>query len=242
MSPTTEGPVILETDAGPLRYTIMRSSRRKKTLELRVEPGGVVVVAAPVRISRADIEGFIIARTAWIQRRIATRGAEPNARFENGTVIPFGGGSLALEVRTGGARGASVERDGEILRVTVPRGQGGGEHVRAAVERWLREQVLALVTERVAARSAEMGVLPAGIRIANQKRRWGSCSPTGVLRFNWRLATVSDEVLDYVVVHELAHLRHMNHSTEFWAFVASALPGHQSARKRLRESRPSLFF
>lgn len=230
MNRTTEGPVILETDTGPIQFTIVRSARRKKTLELRVEPGGVVVVAAPLRASTADIERFVRARTGWVRDRIDTSGAAPGALLETGSAIPFRGGSLVLEVRNGTAKRTRVVRDGAVLRVTVP----GGEWVRPAVERWLGEQARQLVTARVADRAAEMGVSPAGVRIANQKRRWGSCSPTGVLRFNWRLAMVDDEVLDYVVVHELAHLRHMNHSKEFWDFVAGLVPNHSDLKKKLQ--------
>lgn len=234
MSRTTEGPVILETDAGPIQFTIIRSARRKKTLELRVEPGGVVVVAAPLRASTADIERFVRARTEWVRDRIDTSGAGPDTSLEDGSEIPFRGQSLVLEVRRGSTKSPRVDRDGDLLRVTTPAGDGGDEHVRPAVERWLREQARQLVSTRVVERAAEMAVTPAGVRIANQKRRWGSCSPTGVLRFNWRLAMVADEVLDYVVVHELAHLRHMNHSKEFWDFVALFVPDHMELKRQLR--------
>ena len=81
-----------------------------------------------------------------------------------------------------------------------------------------------------------MGVTPKTVKVANQKRRWGSCSARGALRFSWRMARLPEDVFDYIVVHELAHLKQMNHSPRFWSVVESVCPNHKSHRRWLRKN------
>ena len=103
-------------------------------------------------------------------------------------------------------------------------------------ERGHKERALALLTERCGFFSGMMGVTYTHIGISGARSRWGSCSPRGRLRFNWRLAMAPAHVLDYVVVHELAHLKELNHSRRFWAQVAAILPDFREAKTWLKEN------
>lgn len=243
MAHSEQGPVELITAAGLIRYRVVRSARRKKTIQVRLDPENGVIVTAPERASRAEIEGLVQARSGWIVERLATLAAVPRQSLTSGSTVPFSGGTLLLTVRTSNRKRAHVRHNEGTLTIEVPKAAGPtGEEdlVRAALQKWYMARALEQVEESVSRWAPKLGVQPAGVRVANQKRRWGSCSPTGVLRFNWRLVLADPELLDYVVVHELAHLRHMNHSKEFWAVVATALPGHLPLRKRLRELEPTL--
>ena len=98
-----------------------------------------------------------------------------------------------------------------------------------------RARAKEILPARVAHFAAIMGLSPAQVKISGAKTRWGSCSSKGSLNFSWRLMLAGDELIDYVVVHELAHLREMNHSPRFWAVVAQAMPDYQRRRKLLKE-------
>lgn len=243
MAHSEQGPVELITAAGLVRYRVVRSARRRKTIQVRLDPEHGVVVTAPVRASRAEIEGLVQARSGWIVERLGILAAIPRQSLTSGSTVPFRGGTLALTVRTSSRKRAHVHHNEDTLTIEVPVGLHPTEaedRVRAALQKWYMARALEHVEESVSRWAPKLGAQPAGVRVANQKRRWGSCSPTGVLRFNWRLVLADPELMDYVVVHELAHLRHMNHSKEFWEVVATAIPGHLPLRKRLRELEPTL--
>ncbi len=120
----------------------------------------------------------------------------------------------------------------------------GGEERRDAIERavtgWFRREAGAHFEARVTRWAAIGGRAPSGVRIGNQRRRWGSCAPDGTLRFNWRLLMAEQTVIDYVVVHELAHLAVRSHSSEFWNEVERVLPDYRERKALLRRIGPSL--
>ena len=243
MANSEQGPVELITAAGLIRYTVRRSARRKKTIEIRVDPEHGVMVSAPLRASRAEIERLVQARSGWIVERMTTGTAAPKPSLSSGSTVPYRGKTLDLTVQTSKRKRAGVHHNEASLTVEVPAGPAPAEaedRVRETLQKWYAARTLEHVEEAVSQWAPKLGVTPAGVRVVNPKHRWGSCSPTGVLRFNWRLVLAEPELLEYVVVHELAHLRHMNHSKEFWEVVAGATPEHAWLRKRLRELGPSL--
>ena len=127
--------------------------------------------------------------------------------------------------------------------VDVPRNLRGEERltkVRAAFEAWYRERAATKLPPRVDRIAGLLGVRAKGILIRDQRRRWSSCSPDGTLRFNWRAIMAPPALLDYVVAHELAHLRVRSHTSEYWSVVAQAIPDYRLRRQRLREVGPLL--
>ncbi|HET7044519.1 MAG TPA: SprT family zinc-dependent metalloprotease [Gaiellaceae bacterium] len=155
--------------------------------------------------------------------------------------VPFGGPPLLVVPR--GVSRARAERFLAERRPWVER-QLARQVPRLALppvsERDGRRRARALATELCEREAPLLGVAYARIRIADQRSRWGSCSSRGTLSFNWRLALAPAAVLDYVVVHELCHLREPNHSARFWALVEAARPGYREPRRWLREHGPEL--
>ena len=113
--------------------------------------------------------------------------------------------------------------------------------IEAALERWYRERAAEVFAARVARWAPEVGATPSRVLVRAQRRRWGSCAADRSLRFNWRLMLAEPEIVDYVVVHELAHLLVPSHSGAFWDVVARVLPEHRALRRRLVEAGPSLY-
>jgi len=124
-----------------------------------------------------------------------------------------------------------IKRD-MTLEVRAPLKTPKAKRVMIQVYRSVAKKILANKVDGYARR---MGVTPAAVKVNNAKTRWGSCSSKNSINFSWRLVMADDDVIDYVVVHELAHIREHNHSERFWRVVASALPDYERRRKKLKE-------
>lgn len=203
-------------------------------------------VAAPSAVSTAEIQALLMRRQGWILRQLdrATPG-EAQRRLNDGSALPFLGRSLRLVFEQTQVRRIRVERCGETLHVRIPAAlQGEPRHaaVVRALERWYRDRAAEQFDAAVRRWAPLVGAEPAAVLVRAQRRRWGSCSTRGVLRLNWRLVLAPPELIDYVVVHELSHLRVPNHSPAFWAQVARVLPAWKPLRTRLNEIGPSLTF
>ena len=198
----------------------------------------MVEVAAPCRTAIKEIEGILEKRGKWILDKLEAASAEPPpSHLVTGESIPLMGKELTLVVKPTDIRRVSVTSDGERLEVLVPQelpSDEQQERVRTAVVRWYRVQIEEYLRQRVAHWLPQMGreQMPK-ILVREQRARWGSCSSDSTLRFSWRLAMVEPELIDSVVVHELAHLDVMNHSPAFWQVVLRAMPDARERRKRL---------
>ena len=225
-----------------IEYRIRRSRQRKKTYQVSIV-SGEVALAVPFSTTNGQAEEMVRQKARWILSKLDVAPAKPAApTFLSGEKLPFKGGELTLWVQgvvstpTGLPE---VSRERRRLKVTVPVGLDDatrGQQIEAALMTWYAHRAGEEVDEHLARWLPVLGngTLPT-VRIRNQKRRWGSCSHTGSLRFNWRLAMLEPALTEYVVVHELCHLTHMNHSAEFWALVAQHLPDVKERRRRLRE-------
>ena len=222
-------------------YTLKRSSRRRRSIELSVDPVAGLVVAAPAKTPEHEIDALVRRRARWVRKALQdARNRERHLcrAFVTGETLPYLGRSLPLSV-VGGASAArpTVELAGARLEVRVAEGvdaPGRRLAVRAAVERWYRRQAEAIFSDRTRLFAPQIGVRPARIAIKAQKTRWGSCGKNGALNLNWVLVMAPLPVLDYLVVHELCHLRHPGHGARFWKLVSSVLPDYQSQRAELR--------
>jgi predicted metal-dependent hydrolase len=227
-----------------IEYQVRRSSRRRKTVQVTVDGGGVQV-AVPQDISDEEVRAIVRGRAPWILAHAsdALLDASPK-RFVSGETLPYLGRNVRMVVSVGDVRAPEVRFDHWRLRITVPRDLSEGNRsgcIRRAVVAWYRRRAearLATIVERWWPRFG--GREPYRLLIRDQRQRWGSCAPDGTLRFNWRLAMLRPDLAEYVVVHELAHLRVRNHSTEFWNLLSRAMPDAQERRRRLREVGKSL--
>lgn len=224
-----------------LSYQLRRSPRRR-TIAIAMDPQDGLVVYSPMRVSAEGLGEFLREKARWIlshARKIEeARARAPVLAWQAGGEVPYRGGRVTLTVEPGADRG-EVALEAERLIVRTPPEDGlfpEGEPIRHLVVAWLREQAALHVTARVQAFEPLVDVRPRRVRVRDQKRRWGSCSVHGVLNFNWRLILAPEAVLDYVVVHELCHLKEMNHSPRFWAWVERILPDYGTPRAWLRQN------
>lgn len=222
-----------------------RISQRARRLRFEVRPGAGLEVTTPPGVSVARIEAVMREKTHWITTML-TRYAQPprsvvDSPLQSGALLPFAGGHLQLivDVNAASKRSILVMEEG-ILRLTIPVSMP--EALHTALEAWYRRQGRRVFTERVAYWNAQFGFSHGRIAIRDQKSRWGSCSRQGNLNFNWRLLLAPLAVLDYIVIHELAHLKEGNHSPRFWALVAEKCPDYRSHRTWLRQHGPELRF
>lgn len=227
----------LRVDGGVIEYTVQRSRRRKKTVQISVS-NGEVVVSAPLRAPNREIETIVRDKGGWILGRLKAVAEEPPPpRLVTGETLPYLGQQVPLVVTDCDVRKPSATlADGQLL-VSTPRGLAGEERqeaVRAALVAWYRAQAAPILADAVARWLPVMGrsEMPP-VLVREQRTRWGSCSSNGTLRFSWRLAMLDPELIDSVAVHELAHLEVMNHSPDFWAVVLRAMPDALLRRKRL---------
>jgi predicted metal-dependent hydrolase len=178
-----------------------------------------------------DIQELLLRKEAWIRQRL-TKEAErlrPRPALRTGSKVMFLGEELEVVLVEGGNDCVEV-RDGCLqVRARAP------EDAEVAVARWCARQATSLLPEFVSEWAGRTGLWPKTVAIRRQKRQWGSCAPAGTIRLNWRLVMAPRQVIDYVVVHELAHLKHRNHRPVFWAEVAMWMPEHKVYRKRLKE-------
>ena len=223
-----------------LPYAIRRSPRRKKTVAVTVDPGGSVLVVAPVRIASARLDEIVTRKAPWIVqrlRRAESHGPPPAPReFVSGESVLYLGRHYRLKVHPDAtaATGAAKLRGG-WLHVPAPAGARQAAHVRAALVAWFRRHAAEGLPERVGAWRAKAGVAPPRVVVADQRKRWGSCDHRGTIRLNWRIVQAPMRLVDYVVVHELVHLRHRGHGRDYWQAVGRVMPDYERRREELRK-------
>lgn len=210
-------------------YTLIRSSR--KTLALTVHPDGRVEVRAPLRLHEQFIRAFVESKHDWIAKKQAqlARQATPARQFAPGERFLFLGQDYPLEM-------TDVQRPALRLGSTFLLAQAALPQARQVFTRWYRARAANVLAQRVKACAAQFGLHYHAIRISSARTRWGSCSSAGTLSFTWRLVMAPLDVIDYVVIHELAHLRVRNHSSAFWDQVASMLPDYPARRDWLKKN------
>jgi len=223
-------------------YAIRRSSRRG-TVSIAVEPSGRVVLTAPTETPVTRLDRGVRQKARWIVDR-ASRGREmldPCAReFVSGETVRYLGRCYRLRVVSSETlRSPHLER-GWLVVTTETDGPDRRQDVRKQVISWYRARAKPQLVERTAQWAEDVGVRIPELLIRDPARRWGSCDASGKIRLNWRIVQASGRLVDYVVVHELAHLVHRGHDTRFWSLVAKALPDYEARRKALREVGPSM--
>lgn len=201
-------------------------SARARRVSLKISPReGAVVVTLPIRAARRAGMALLAEHAAWVTQRLAAMA--PPQSFAPGSMVPIG--DMPHEIIH-----APAERGGARLepgRLVVT---GGVEFLPRRVGDFLRAEAGQRIRSAVAPHAQALGVQPRAIRLKDTQTRWGSCAPNGTLAFSWRLVMAPAWVLDYVVAHEVAHLRELNHSPRFWALVESRTPHRAAATAWLR--------
>jgi predicted metal-dependent hydrolase len=213
----------------PFEYTVRRSDRARR-VRVTVHPEGEVEVVLPRRARDREAAAAVAELRPWIERRLAEAERLRERIAARGATVPYLGGVLALVAEPGRTR---VHRRGDTLHVP------GGD-ARPALERWYRRMARDEVVPRLDDACDELGVGYASVRIGNQRTRWGSCSETGAMSFNWRLLLAPEDVLDYVVWHEACHLKHLDHSPRFWGLLERHVPDYREPKAWLRRNGATL--
>lgn len=225
-------------------YLLRRSSRR--SIGFSVGAQGLEVTA-PQRVALRDIEEALHSKAAWIVRKLLEAGrrethrAQSSIEWRDGGVLNYLGQSLVLRLSGDGPEGLRTRQthreqggDGsQSLHLPLPQGAASAQ-IRAAVQAWILREARSYFTARLLHFAPVVGVRWNALRLTSARTRWGSANSDGIIRLNWRLLQHTPQVIDYVVVHELAHLHHMDHSPQFWSEVAKVLPDWKLHRSTLK--------
>jgi predicted metal-dependent hydrolase len=212
-----------------------RVSLRRKSIGIQVTTAGKVVVSLPRGATQDSLAQALEKHRAWIEAKVAERQAAWG-QIKPGEAYLLGEAFRLTVLR--GAPGA-VSLNGPEICVPLPAGADPWPRLVG----WYAERALTQLQARVAHFAVTMGLAPGPVELKGWKRRWGECHPDGTLRFNWRLILCPPMVIDYVVVHELAHLKIAGHNPRFWGVVAKVLPDYAARRRWLnREGSPFLLW
>lgn len=212
-----------------INYTLTRSGRKTVGICIR---NGKVEVRAPHACPKSEIDKLIAAKQTWITDKLAqsqNQTQQKNSfRLHYGSKLLFRGRLYPVTAKTGAHAGF----DGSSFY--MPPNLSPAQIKELCIKIY-KNLAKTRITNTVASIAAHMGVTPTSIKINSAKTRWGSCSSRKGLNFSWRLVMAPDDVIDYVVVHELAHFFQMNHSAKFWAIVEQVLPDYKQRQAKLKE-------
>lgn len=235
--------MIIKHGTETIEINIIRSKR--KTASLRIKQDGTVEVRGPRLMSDAFVRDFVRAKSDWIiQKRKEVIEHQKKKRthdFKSGDVFQYLGEEYVLTLVAAGRKRVELLRE-EPNKMMVHTTSFEPKAVEKQIKEWYKNQVTTYIEERVAYYSQMIPGKVASITMENRKTRWGSCNSRGELTLNWRLIMAPPEIIDYVVVHEMCHLKHMDHSKEFWRAVGSVLPDYKVRVKWLKENGISLNF
>jgi predicted metal-dependent hydrolase len=215
-----------------ITYTLKRSGKRR-SIGLRIDDRGLTV-SVPLRASEKWLHSVLQDKARWVVEKLdgwEMRKPE-EVLWQDGATIDYLGELLTLRVERS-LFATPVQRRGGYLWVFVAHGSEAA-HIEQAVLRWYRQEAEQLFAQRVAQYSPLLEVTPRTIKISSAKTQWGCCNVHGTVHLNIQLIKLPLRLVDYVVVHELAHLREMNHSAAFWDVVGSVCPAYAKLRKELK--------
>lgn len=213
-------------------YQLERRPRR--TVGLKITEAGLVV-HAPKYILEFQLKKLIQDKSNWIINKLEARKkyAVPAMSWQHGETLQLLGNTISLDVVFDSKNKKPVF---EQNRLTIASPEAGNLNViKHKVTQWYKKQALTDFTRRLELLATKLGVPTPPLKLSNAQSRWGSCSSRGDIRLNWRLLQAPPHIINYVICHELAHLKEMNHSARFWAVVGSIYPDYKSAEKELKQ-------
>ncbi len=224
----------------------IRRSQRVKTMRIVVKPDRIEVVAPPL-MPVSKIAAFVSAQQDWIKRaseRVKIKAAYQAssfapAQYQHGAAIPFQDQKLQLRLATHKGKRIRIQQaDADSLLIELPDQLPSTDQsatIRLALSAWMKQQARQQAELLIAHHAPRFGLYPRSLRIKTQKSRWGSCGPHNDINLNWLLIMAPASALEYVVVHELCHIQHKNHSPAFWQLVEQHLPDYQQPRRWLKQ-------
>jgi predicted metal-dependent hydrolase len=232
--PIAAPPVQVVPPASPERIEFVRAPRARRYI-LRIRPDGSLRVTVPRWGSRREARDFVARQQRWIERERQRVLQEHGSReWRDGSEVWLHGQRVRVTVTSKGDDVAIAYGD---RRVSAPR----GADVRGAIEQDLRQLARQELEPRLRELAAHHDLRPGRVSIRNQRSRWGSCAREGNIALNFRLVQMPPDIRDYVLLHELMHLRQQNHSRRFWRLVEHVCPGFKEAERWLRVQGKALF-
>jgi predicted metal-dependent hydrolase len=218
--------------AGTAVSIAWRRHPRARRISLRLEPRtATVIITLPPKASEASGLAWLHQNAAWVERGLSTLADSP--RLADGETVPLEGAPLVIRAVPDARRG--VWREDGILNVS-----GDVAFLPRRVMDFLRAEARPRLGARLRARAGDMGLTPARLDLRDTRSRWGSCTRDGRIMLSWRLVMAPVDVQDYVIVHELAHLRHFDHSAAFWTLVDRYAPRRHAAERWLKREGATL--
>lgn len=223
-----------------LDYRLLRSKR--KTIGFLIDDDGLRVTA-PRWVTLAEIEAAIGSKQQWIFRKIneqrerSIRRLQPPMEWRDGATLPYLGIDITVRVCDAASIGVRFDEIARELHVSLP-ASASEQQLKDRVQGWLQGEARRIFAERLAIYADKLGVSFKSFALSSASTQWGSCTADGRIRLNWRLMHFALPNIDYVVAHELSHLREMNHGPQFWKTVQSVFPEFETARKALRDHAP----
>jgi predicted metal-dependent hydrolase len=228
-------------DGQTTTYTVKRSLRAKRIrLEVRPQTGLTVIVPHYYKIRQ--LPRLLKSKERWISNNLAKyrhlQSVSAGKEFKSGDTVPYLGRDLELVKWKNHSGAGSITLEVNTLVVSAKLFKNG--ILELALEQWYRTEAAKLISERIDKLSSQMGISYKRIVIRGQKTRWGSCSRKRNLNFNWKLIMAPESVIDYVIIHELTHLKEMNHSKRFWELVVQYCPRWREHKKWLKQHEADL--
>lgn len=222
-------PLEIRFEIGP-GIVWFRPNPRARHYRITLQRDGTFRCTVPRRGTRKEAEAFVHRHHDWMETRLRVRASRPHppTEWHPGTPVWLDGIPTPITCKEDGAEIA-------IGASAFPRVRSTGQDLRPALERELRRRAQDLLPRRASELAGLHGIAIARVQIRNQRSRWGSCSARAVLSLNWRLIQVPPAVRDYIILHELAHVRHLNHSQRFWNEVARLCPDYAASERWLKE-------
>ena len=212
-----------------IKYTLTRSKRKSVCIYIR---SGAVEVRAPIKMAQKDIDDFVTSKALWIAKKLELSAKclwqQEDFRLGYGDFITYRGNEHPIYAKEG--RHVGFDNKGFFMPPDLDDNQ-----IKAACVQIYKMLAKKDITQKVLEFSKKMRVSPLAVKINSAKTQWGSCSSKKSINFSWRLVMACDDVIDYVVVHELAHLIEMNHSSRFWTVVENFMPNYNEQKKLLKD-------
>lgn len=233
---------VLEHNNQLINYRVIKSNR--KSVAIIVFPTKEVIVRAPNQISSDKIKNIVRSKGDWIikKRNEMPEIVIPKKRdYTEGDKILYRGKEYTIKVinTVGISQSTILLKEKEIIIVKKTKEK---KKIQELLLEWYKGEAKSLVKERIEFYMPQIKKPIGDIRIKSQKKRWGSCSSKGNLNFNWKIVMMPDEMFDYIIVHELCHLKHLNHSKLFWESVEKILPDYKIREKWIKENTLQLDF
>ncbi len=227
----------------PLSYNLIRSNKRK-TIALQIK-NAEITVRAPQHVSHEYIDQLIANKSSWIMKKLAdSRQALSSPKpvyLPNNTILING---IPKNISVSYASKTTITVNEQAINIvlslknkeTISNDEALEATIKKQLSKWMKQQLIDYLHVKLPALSSQVGLIPTAYKVRLYKARWGSCNNKHELSFNYLLTMAPNWVVDYVIIHELCHIKHLNHSAEFWQLVAEHMPNYKQASLWLKEN------